>query len=264
MAFTQETFAPIGGQSTAAPSIWSYITQDTLAETISASYFIDKQYQLNVGDEIFIVAADGGGNYAYTGPTQPLFDVSGGSSSMPMAPTGSPFVGDGSSWKEIGIERLIDGRSVAATQQPSSTGEANQIQIEFGPAIGTGSDPVQLSALGALTINETGLYRVKVSLIYGRTGSAGVSELRFRALVNGVQAGQSIGVDIDNANSEVPYADEAWLELPAGVTITYEIMRDSDGNDSGGLFQPIITAGTAPSWNACSCAAIRVERWRAV
>lgn len=161
----------------------------------------------------------------------------------------------------IGIERLLDGVSLASNQQPTGEGEGNSIFIEFGAAQGSVSDAVMIDANGMLTFNNAGLYRVKVTLMYGRQGGASVSELRFRALVNGSQAGQSIGVEIDNANTSIPFSDEAWLYLPAGITIQYEVMRDSSGNNSGGLFQPAITAATAPSWNDCTCAAIRVERW---
>lgn len=159
------------------------------------------------------------------------------------------------------IERVLDGLSVATNQNPTGLGEANSIQIEFGPAVNTALDPVNLLADGTLQINETGLYRLKISAMYGRSGGAGESELRFRVLVNGTQAGQSIGIEIDNDRTIIPYTDEAWLFLPAGLSIAYEVMRDSLGNDSGGLVQPQITGATAPSWNPCTCAAIRVERW---
>ena len=163
--------------------------------------------------------------------------------------------------RNISIERLLDGLSLATDQQPSGTGEANSIQIEFGAAQGTVSDPVQIDASGLVTFNQSGLYRIKISATYGRIGGAGQSELRFRALVNGVQAGQTIGVELDNDKVIIPFADEAWLNIPAGVTIAYELMRDSSGNDSGGIFQPVVTAVTAPNWNPCTCAAIRIERW---
>ncbi len=159
------------------------------------------------------------------------------------------------------LERLVNGISLATEQQPTGYGEANSIQIEFGAAQNTVSDPVQLLADGSVVFNEEGLYRLKITLIFGRLGGAGESELRFRAMINGVQAGQSIGAEIDSQRIEIPYSDEAWLNIPEGTVITYEVMRDSSGNDSGGLFQPVITNATAPNWNPTTCAAIRVERY---
>lgn len=169
--------------------------------------------------------------------------------------------GGGVQPSDIRIDRVLNGLSTSASQEPTGLGEANQIQIEFGPAQNTESDAIQLLTDGTIQINETGLYRVKITLSYGRTGGTGDSEIRFRALVNGVQAGQSVGTRIDNAKIITTFGDEAWLNLPAGVTIQYQLMRDSSGNNSGGLHTPTFTAATAASWNDCANAAIRVERW---
>lgn len=75
---------------------------------------------------------------------------------------------------DISIGRLIDGASTAATQEPAGTGTANGLQIEFGPAINTGSDPVNLLADGTVTFITDGLYRIKVALQFGRSGASGV------------------------------------------------------------------------------------------
>lgn len=154
------------------------------------------------------------------------------------------------------IERILDGISLASSQEPVSTD--TPIQMEFGAAINDVTDPAMLAADGTLTINQAGTYRIKISVAYGRTGGAGTSELYFRALVNGVQAGQSVHAKVGAADVYTPYTDEAWLTLPAGTVIKYEIMRDSSGNDSGGLFSGSPTPG---DWNDNPSAAIRVERW---
>jgi hypothetical protein len=182
------------------------------------------------------------------------------------ASSGEVYVADGAgsgSWvpaptnpDNIVIERLLDGLSVATDQQPA--GVDTPLQIEFGPAQFGPSDPVSLSAAGVLTFNEAGTYRVKISIAAGRTGGAGVSNLYFRALVNGAQAGQSVHLKVDSSNIYIPYSDEAWLTLPAGVTISYEVLRDSTGNNSGGLFQ---SDPTLAGWADNPSAAIRVERW---
>jgi hypothetical protein len=178
------------------------------------------------------------------------------------------YISDGSgsgSWENallnpanIKIERLLDGLSLAASQQPS--GVDLPLQVEFGAAQGTVADPVMLSSEGELTFNQAGTYRIKISVATGRTGGAGVSEIYVRALVNGVQAGQSIHAKVGSSDLFIPYTDEAWLNLPAGVVITYEIVRDSAGNNSGGLFSG---SPTLVDWNDNPCAAIRVERWSA-
>lgn len=154
------------------------------------------------------------------------------------------------------IERLIDGSSVALTQYPTGTGDVNARQIEFGPGEGTGGDPVQLNSLGAVTFNTAGLYRIKVALQFGREGSGGVSHVLFRVLVNGTQAGRSVAYTLENSDSVNYFENDTWIFFPAGITLTFEVMRDAAGNNSGGL------KGYTPSgsWNDAPSAAIRVER----
>ena len=58
MAFTQSTFAPVGPQSTDAPSIYSYRTTDDNAALVVAGYFVDKKNQLEAGDLIMCSTGD--------------------------------------------------------------------------------------------------------------------------------------------------------------------------------------------------------------
>lgn len=176
------------------------------------------------------------------------------------------YVSDGAGsgvWKKppidvssLSMERLVDGVSVAATQNPTSLGDAGAIGIEFGPAVGSASDPVNLLASGILQINEGGLYRIKIALQFGRVGGAGTSEMLFRVSVGGVQTGRSIAFKIDNADETKYFENDTWIVLPSNVEICFEVMRDSSGNNSGGLIQTIPTG----TWNTAPSSALRVER----
>lgn len=163
----------------------------------------------------------------------------------------------------INIQRLYDGESQIVSQQPSALD--SPLQIQFGPVQGTGSDLIQTIAAGGdseasiLRINVAGTYRLKTAIQYGRDTSAGTAVLNFRALVNGVQAGRTINQRLQNANTTNQFTDEAWLTLPAGVEITYEVIRDSTGNNSGGLISGITSGSTG--WNNAPTCALRVERW---
>lgn len=161
---------------------------------------------------------------------------------------------------DMAIERLIEGVSLAASQQPAGTGIANAIDVEFGAATGTASDPVALDVAGMLTFNVAGLYRIKAVFQFGRSGSSQVSELLFRFLVNGVQLGRTVGTKLGNAD-DLRYIDiDNWFNVPANATLNVQVMRDPSGNDSGGLFQTIPTDEGAGTWNVVPCAVIRVER----
>lgn len=159
------------------------------------------------------------------------------------------------------IERLIEGTSLAASQQPTGLGIANAINVEFGVAVGTVGDPVQMDVDGKVTFNTAGLYRVKVVFQFGRTGGSQTAEVLFRFLINGAQLGRTVGVKLGNAD-DLRYIDiDNWFNVPQGATLDTQVMRDANGNDSGGLFQTVPTDEGAGTWNNVPCAVVRIERF---
>jgi len=59
MSFTQDTFAPVGANSTESPSIYSYITPDSSSNVTVSGYFDDKRDELIQRDVILVQASDG-------------------------------------------------------------------------------------------------------------------------------------------------------------------------------------------------------------
>lgn len=116
------------------------------------------------------------------------------------------------------------------------TGLDAPLQVEFGAAQGTVSDPVMIDALGTITVNVTGRYRASLFVQYGRTGAGAASWLFFRGLKNGTQNNLSVLTKLDNANSDLPMHFEVTSNLEAGDFLKFEMIRDSQGFDSGGLF----------------------------
>jgi hypothetical protein len=163
----------------------------------------------------------------------------------------------------MSIERLYDGESAILVQEPSALDTPQYIQ--FGAVQGTISDPIQTIAQGVdseasiLRINQAGTYRIKTAIQYGRVGASGTAILNFRVIINGVQAGRSINQKLPNANTTSLFTDEAWLTLPAGLDIVYEVIRDSNGSDSGGLIAGETSGSTG--FNSAPSASVRVERW---
>ncbi len=246
MAFEQYKFDEAVVQARGIFNEYIYRTDDTKEEVQGVGYFADCRFSNEpnwLGSTItascvdgFITGVIGGGSTL----VEPLY---------PFNPTSG-----------ITIERLLDGLSVAASQEPTGTGAANAVQIEFGPALNLPTDPVNILSDGTTTINEAGTYRIKVALQFGRVGAAGVSKVLFRVKVNGVQAGRSIAAFISNANEEQYFENDTWLTVPAGTELKFDLMRDAAGNNSGGLFQVTPTA-EAGAWNNAPTAAIRIERW---
>jgi len=145
-------------------------------------------------------------------------------------------------------------------QMPTATDDP--IQVEYGAAQGTGSDPVQIDSLGEVTVNETDQYEISVSLQYGRAGAAGgAAHLFFRLMVDGIQAGISLFSKINNPNTNIPAQFEVILDLTETQKITTEIVRDSAGTNFGGL---ITENPTLPGWNDSPSASMRISRRRLV
>lgn len=148
---------------------------------------------------------------------------------------------------------LINGASVAANQQPGTVD--TPLQVEFGSLQST--TDIDLSAAGAITFKTAGKYIISPFFQYGRTGATGTSHLVNRYLVNGVQSGNSLAANIDNANTLVPWSSSIQFTAAANDVMTIEIIRDSAGNDSGGLFA---YNPTLAGWNDAPCAAIQIYK----
>lgn len=121
-----------------------------------------------------------------------------------------------------------------ATQTPSSTD--TPLQVTFGAAQGTVSDPVMIDASGDITFNEDGIYFIATQFSYGRAGTGGVSKVVTAFLEDSVYAGAVNCVLIDSLDSRFSFNSSSFAEITAGTLYQFEIIRDSSGHNSGGLF----------------------------
>ena len=148
---------------------------------------------------------------------------------------------------------LIIATSTAVAQEPIATD--TPLQIEFG-GIQTTTN-INIASDGAITFNVAGKYIVSPFFQYGRAGSVGTSILLNRYLVNGTQVGNSLVAKIDSADILVPWSSSIQFTAEVGDTLTIEVMRDSTGNDSGGLFA---VDPTLIGWNNAPCASIQIYK----
>jgi len=134
-------------------------------------------------------------------------------------------------------------------QVPSSTN--TPLQVKFGAAQNTVSDAVMIDSLGVVTFNQTGNYILNAFGAIDRKGaSGGTAQFFFRGLINGVQVGDSKGFSLFHTDITTLYELTIPLEITvAGTELTYEVMRDSSGINSGGLYIKASSGGwsTAPS-----------------
>lgn len=138
----------------------------------------------------------------------------------------------------------------ASTASQAPTAVDTPLQLEFGTAQKSGSDPVMINAAGLVTFNSAGNYAVRLKLQNGRTGATGTSILLSRLLVNGVQVGSAAAVKMTQTDATTPTESRVVINAAAGQTFVAQIMRDSAGSNFGGVYPQAATVaawGTAPS-----------------
>lgn len=142
-------------------------------------------------------------------------------------------------------------------QLPTALGTA--LQLTFGAAQNSSSNPVMLNAAGLVTFNTAGNYAVRIKLQCGRAGATGVVTVASRILLGGTQYGSSAAVRLDNANTIVPLESRVVINATAGQALAIQIVRDSVDSsiNAGGVYaiQPA-TSG----WAASPSALIVVSR----
>lgn len=146
--------------------------------------------------------------------------------------------------KEVEVLRAAS----TATQAPSAVDTA--LQLTFGAAQGSASDPVMINAAGLVTFNVAGNYAVRIKLQQGRTGASGTSILLSRILLGGVQYGSPQATKLVSSDSTIPADSRVVVNPTAGQTFAVQIMRDSAGTNFGGVYPQVATVtawGTAPS-----------------
>lgn len=124
------------------------------------------------------------------------------------------------------------------------------LQLTFGTAQGSASDPVMMNAAGLVTFNQAGNYTVRLKLQCGSTEATGTSILLSRLSLNAVQLGSAAAVKMTSTDATVPTESRVVLNVAAGQTFAAQIMRDSAGSNFGGVYPhtAAVTAwGTAPS-----------------
>lgn len=138
----------------------------------------------------------------------------------------------------------------ASTVFQAPTALDTALQVTFGAAQKSASDPVMINAAGLITFNAAGNYAVRVKLENGRVGSTGTSILMSRLLKNGAAYGSPAVVKVTSSDVTIPTDSRVVIDAAAGDTLVVQIMRDSAGTNFGGLYPQVavVTAwGTVPS-----------------
>ncbi len=230
--FTQESFVTIGAHSnSSAPRLYSYRTEDSLVDVRQDGYFNEKINQINDGDFINIAASDG---------VEPRIFVKTGTLTLRTVP---------SAFENVMLASSKVDQAPSATDTP--------LQASFGDAQGDSNDPVEIDALGNLKINETSLYTLTAIFSVSRDTAPGECYFFIRFLVNGVQNGNAICAEMSDDEMTVPLSFTRSGVFPAGAILTIEMVRDSQGNNDGGLK----TFTSSVGWGSSSSASVRVDKY---
>ena len=146
--------------------------------------------------------------------------------------------------KEVEVLRAAS----TVAQAPSAVD--TPLQLTFGAAQKSATDPVMINSAGLVTFNADGNYAVRIKLQNGRTGATGTSILLSRLLVNGAQVGSAAAVKMTQTDATTPSESRVVVNATAGQTFVVHIMRDSAGSNFGGVYPQVATVtawGTAPS-----------------
>lgn len=237
MAFNRQDMARVASASTGAQANWLYRTEDLTSEILSTGYFDKSFTDLKVDDLIQVKNGQG-----YT-----LISIL-TSSHQGVTVEKTTFLG------EITPLEILAASSLA-TQDPGALD--TPLQVEFGPAQGGPSDPVQMDANGLLTINETGVYGMRTIFSVSRTTSPGTAYIFVRFLIDNVQLGNPIAAVLSEDDITIPLELTFTGFLLAGTQVRAEFYRDSQGNDDGSLEPRTSTIG----WGQSPSASARIQKF---
>lgn len=152
----------------------------------------------------------------------------------------------------ISIGSVIEGISLT-NQGPTSVD--TPYQVTWGG--GSSNADVSIASSGVVTINTTGLYFVTFNLNLGRANTTGIATLVARLLVNDNPTGFVQAVKIDTSANVHPLNASILRSFNASSTIKVQLIRDSGGNNDGGLItvDPVLSG-----WENSPSAAIRIQR----
>lgn len=116
---------------------------------------------------------------------------------------------------------------------------------------------VTMDSSGVITVNTTGVYRFTFNLNFGRSTNTSTAIVLARLLINDVQFGFTQGVTIDSNASTRPVQIDVITQASASDTYKVQIMRDSAGQNDGGLR---VIAVTDTDWQDIHSYWVRVSR----
>jgi hypothetical protein len=169
-------------------------------------------------------------------------------------------------WEAVAVAENVSGSSFSKSLSEQvlltenftdqlPTGLGVSLQIIYGAPLT--NQYFDVDAAGAITCIKEGQYTVRIKMTIGRRSTPGIAQIYTRFLLNGTQFGSSSHIIMDTDDFEIPSTHEATAVLQAGDIITTEIIRDTDGDDSGGAYAGV---PDVVGWNSSPSAFMTITR----
>lgn len=131
------------------------------------------------------------------------------------------------------------------------------IQVNFGAgALFSNPALITLNAIGDVTFLQAMNVRVFADFNFSRTGSGGTAEILGRLTMNGTQIGKTLLLKVDSENISYPVFINTQLTVAANDVLRFEIVRDSEGVNAGGIMG---MSPTTVAWNDAPSAELFVR-----
>lgn len=154
------------------------------------------------------------------------------------------------------VTEVLRGSSTV-NQAPASLGVP--VDISFGAAASNAL--VSLSAAGVITFLQSGTYAVRVKMQMGRATNAGASIIATRMLKNGVQFGSPDVTIIENSAQIHVKESRVAITVNANDTVSFQLARETQGVNFGGLVAFPMTDALA-SWGIAPSALVVIEQFQ--
>lgn len=140
---------------------------------------------------------------------------------------------------------------ISASRSANIFPSATDTPITAGFDANVANSDISINTSGLITVLTPGLYSFTFNMNFGRVSSAGTVILAARLLKNGTQFGFTQGATLSDSNNSRPTQANLEMDLLASDTLQVEVLRDSAGNNEGGLLAIPVTLsgwGDIPSY----------------
>lgn len=164
------------------------------------------------------------------------------------ATAGHVYVADGSGSAAFVSPLTIENISISSSISNSKTTALNPSSTDTPLLCSfdstTSNSDVDMDSSGVITILQDGLYFLTFNLNFGRSTTTSTAIVTARMLINDVAFGYSQGTTLGDNVSSRPGQFNVYRSFSAGDTVKIQIMRDSAGQNDGGLLPVAITSAS--------------------